>query len=54
MFYDSSLKNGITKALQEKLLVACFVKGSDIESRRWEEDYLADEEVLEALRKVKR
>lgn len=63
MFYEGDLRSGITLAIQESKLVACFVRGDPAtcnflcfvlthiaddgpESATWEDDFLADPEVI--------
>ncbi|KAH8802782.1 hypothetical protein F5884DRAFT_684069 [Xylogone sp. PMI_703] len=49
MFYDGDLQSGINKALQESKLVACFVTDGNDESLLWEQDFLNDASLMDAL-----
>ncbi|RDW77415.1 hypothetical protein BP6252_05468 [Coleophoma cylindrospora] len=49
MFYEGDLQSGITKAVQESKLVACFVTDDGDESRSWEHDFLQDSDLKAAL-----
>lgn len=49
MFYEGDLQSGITKALQESKLVACFVTDGDEESHIWETDFLQDQSIKSSL-----
>ncbi|WEW57524.1 hypothetical protein PRK78_002991 [Emydomyces testavorans] len=46
MFYRGDLQSGIALAVQEAKQVICFVRDDGEESARWENEYLADEELL--------
>ncbi|CAF9941505.1 MAG: hypothetical protein ALECFALPRED_009166 [Alectoria fallacina] len=49
MFFDGDLQSGIALALSESKSVACFVKGDDVQSSIWEDDFLKDEQITTAL-----
>lgn len=49
MFHEGDLKSGIALALQEQKCFACFIKDEGEESRRWEQDYLTDHQLVTAL-----
>ncbi|RDL36055.1 uncharacterized protein BP5553_06667 [Venustampulla echinocandica] len=42
MFYQGDLQSGISKAVQESKLVACFVTDNGEESQLWEQEFLGD------------
>ncbi|TGO40952.1 hypothetical protein BHYA_0029g00620 [Botrytis hyacinthi] len=49
MFYTSDINSGISKALAESKLLACFVTNGNEESRLWEDDFLRDSELSSHL-----
>ncbi|KAI9733375.1 MAG: hypothetical protein M1834_003459 [Cirrosporium novae-zelandiae] len=49
MFFEGSLQDGISLAVRESKLVVCFIKDDLEESKRWEEEYLQDEEITPSL-----
>ncbi|EFW18498.1 hypothetical protein D8B26_005269 [Coccidioides posadasii str. Silveira] len=49
MFYEGDLQSGITLAVQQAKQVVCFVRDEGEESTRWEDEYLADEEITQLL-----
>ncbi|KAK4208695.1 UBX domain-containing protein 4 [Rhypophila decipiens] len=44
MFFQGTLQEGITAALQQSKSVVCFVTDSGTESQQWEEDFLPNSE----------
>ncbi|KAM7183440.1 UBX domain containing protein [Rhypophila sp. PSN 637] len=44
MFFQGTLQEGITAALQQSKSVVCFVTDSGTESQQWEEDFLSNSE----------
>lgn len=51
MFFTGTLQEGISTALQQSKLVACFVTDEQEESKTWETEYLADERIAPSLDK---
>lgn len=51
MFFTGTLQEGISTALQQSKLVACFVTDGQEESTTWETQYLTDEHIAPALAK---
>ncbi|KAF7960517.1 hypothetical protein EAE96_000197 [Botrytis aclada] len=49
MFYNGDINSGISKALAESKLVACFVTNGNEESRLWEDDFLRDSQLSSHL-----
>jgi len=49
MFHDGDLQTGISTAIQQSKLVACFVRDDEEESALWESDYLQDEHLKSLL-----
>ncbi|TEY68352.1 hypothetical protein BOTCAL_0119g00250 [Botryotinia calthae] len=49
MFYTGDINSGISKALAESKLVACFVTNGNEESKLWEDDFLQDSELSSHL-----
>ena len=49
MFFTGDLRAGISRALHEGKFVACFVTNEAAESKSWQNEYLADEQVRVAL-----
>jgi len=49
MFHDGNLQTGITTAIQQSKLIACFVRDDEEESALWESDYLQDEHLQSLL-----
>lgn len=49
MFYTGDINSGISKALAESKLVACFVTNGNEESKLWEDDFLRDSELSSYL-----
>ncbi|KAI5922301.1 hypothetical protein F4810DRAFT_674261 [Camillea tinctor] len=43
MFFQGSLQEGISTALQQSKLVVCFVTDNGTESQQWENEYLPDD-----------
>ncbi|CAH0039637.1 unnamed protein product [Clonostachys solani] len=50
MFYQGSLQEGISTAVDQQKLVICFVTDENDESQSWETDFLADQSVEDLLR----
>lgn len=51
MFFTGTLQEGISTALQQSKLVACFVIDDQEESKTWETEYLTDERIAPSLEK---
>lgn len=51
VFFNGTLQEGITTALQQSKLVVCFVTDDQEESKTWETDFLTDEGIAPALEK---
>lgn len=51
MFFSGTLQEGISTALQQSKLVACFVTDDQEESKTWETEYLTDESIAPSLEK---
>lgn len=51
MFFTGTLQKGISTALQQSKLVACFVIDEEEESKTWETEYLTDERIAPSLEK---
>lgn len=51
MFFSGTLQEGISTALQQSKLVACFVTDDQEESKTWETEYLTDERIAPSLEK---
>lgn len=51
MFFAGTLQEGISTALQQSKLVACFVTDDQEESNKWETEYLKDESIASSLEK---
>ncbi|KAG9228700.1 hypothetical protein BJ875DRAFT_228919 [Amylocarpus encephaloides] len=49
MFYSGDLQSGISKAIQESKVLACFVTDDGEESQAWENDFLQDPVVKSLL-----
>ncbi|KAL2198645.1 hypothetical protein P885DRAFT_67806 [Corynascus similis CBS 632.67] len=45
-FFQGTLQEGITAALQQAKAVVCFVTDGETESQQWEDEFFADEEIL--------
>ncbi|GAD92202.1 predicted protein [Paecilomyces variotii No. 5] len=50
MFYEGPLQDGIALAVRESKLVVCFVRDDTHESSEWEDEYFADEEIIQLLK----
>lgn len=50
-FFTGTLQEGISTALQQSKLVACFVTDNQEESKTWESDYLTDDTIAALLEK---
>ncbi|GAB1312257.1 UBX domain-containing protein 2 [Madurella fahalii] len=48
-FFQGTLQEGIAAALQQAKAVVCFVTDGEAESKLWEDEYLADEEISSLL-----
>ncbi|KAI8627859.1 hypothetical protein F5Y19DRAFT_157180 [Xylariaceae sp. FL1651] len=49
MFFEGSLQDGISIALQQSKQVVCFVTNGENESRQWENEFLMDDSVKSGL-----
>ncbi|KAI1494615.1 hypothetical protein F5X96DRAFT_616858 [Biscogniauxia mediterranea] len=49
MFFEGSLQEGISTALQQSKLVVCFVTDNETESQQWETEFLADDSIKAPL-----
>ncbi|KAI0390666.1 hypothetical protein F5Y17DRAFT_443689 [Xylariaceae sp. FL0594] len=49
MFFQGSLQEGITTALQQSKQVVCFVTDDGVESQQWEDEFLTDAAVKPGL-----
>ncbi|KAI1499981.1 hypothetical protein F5X99DRAFT_259300 [Biscogniauxia marginata] len=49
MFFQGSLQDGISAALQQSKLVVCFVTDNSSESQQWENEYLTDDSLKTSL-----
>ncbi|TVY67397.1 UBX domain-containing protein [Lachnellula suecica] len=49
MFYEGDLQSGISKAVEESRLVACFVTDDGEESKKWETEFLEQPELKASL-----
>ncbi|TVY40566.1 UBX domain-containing protein [Lachnellula subtilissima] len=49
MFHEGDLQSGISKALEKSKLVACFVTDDDVESNKWETDFIQEPDLKAAL-----
>ncbi|ODH13753.1 hypothetical protein ACO22_06929 [Paracoccidioides brasiliensis] len=52
MFYEGDLQSGIALAVSEAKHVICLVKDEADESSKWENEYLADEEISSLMKKT--
>lgn len=51
VFFTGTLQEGISTALEQSKLVACFVTDDQDESKTWESDYLTDDTIAASLEK---
>lgn len=51
MFFEGTLQEGITSAVEQAKLVVCFVTDGQPESQKWETEFLTDENLREHLAK---
>ncbi|TVY21607.1 UBX domain-containing protein 4 [Lachnellula arida] len=49
MFHEGDLQSGISKALEESKLVACFVTDDGEESNKWETDFIQEPDLKASL-----
>ncbi|TVY48117.1 UBX domain-containing protein [Lachnellula occidentalis] len=49
MFHDGDLQSGISKALEESKLVACFVTDEEEESNKWETEFIQEPDLKASL-----
>ncbi|KAJ2971614.1 hypothetical protein NUW58_g9367 [Xylaria curta] len=49
MFFEGSLQDGISTALQQSRQVVCFVTDGSSESQQWESEFLKDESIRPGL-----
>ncbi|KAI0913112.1 hypothetical protein F4823DRAFT_106001 [Ustulina deusta] len=49
MFFEGSLQDGISLALQQSKQVVCFVRDDGSESQQWEDEFLTDDSIRSGL-----